>query len=294
MAYILILSCVILITSIATLGIFGEYKLIKYYNYELNFKESIIFCIASIILNVWYLLDKDILKVQIGTYLLILYFYLIILLIIYYAMRSRKLKVYVPSKIILNYIFMSGINLIIIFNLVPNLQSVQFNEWNGMLNSFFIFLVYLAILGIFIFAILYINMWINTVNSNKNKQSIYDENINYKLNNFYLINVFYIVSIIFSIYGTDFYNSYNLKKYFAYEEKVVQKYLQNHYNNYDFKILETSKTKVNCGGEASVCSTKAIQNKIKEITTNQEFYVYVRQEDMSIYEVKFYGTSNYQ
>ena len=294
MAYILILSCVILITSIATLGIFGEYKLIKHYNYELNFKESIIFCIASIILNVWYLLDKDILKVQIGTYLLILYFYLIILLIIYYAMRSRKLKVYVPSKIILNYIFMSGINLIIIFNLVPNLQSVQFNEWNGMLNSFFIFLVYLAILGIFIFAILYINMWINTANSNKNKQSIYDENINYKLNNFYLINVFYIVSIIFSIYGTDFYNSYNLKKYFSYEEKVVQKYLQNHYNNYDFKILETSKTKVNCGGEASVCSTKAIQNKIKEITTNQEFYVYVLQEDMSIYEVKFYGTSNYQ
>lgn len=274
-------------------GVFGGYKIIKHYNYELNFKESILFCIASIILNVWYLIDKDIFKVKIGTYLLILYFYLIILLIIYYVIRSKKLKVYVPSKIILNYIFMSVVNLVIIFNLVPSLQNVEFNEWDGLLSSFFIFMGYIAILGMFIFAILYINMWINTVNSNKNKQSIYDENINYKLNNFYLINVFYIVSIILSIYGINFYNGYILKRYFDSEEKVVQRYLQNQHNNYNFKILETSKIKVNCGSETSICSTKAIRNKIKETTTNQEFYVYVLHEDMSIYADEFNEISNH-
>ena len=56
--------CVLIVIGI--LGLFGGWKLIKYFNYELNYKESFLFPITILILTCLSLFDFSFIQTYVG------------------------------------------------------------------------------------------------------------------------------------------------------------------------------------------------------------------------------------
>ena len=92
---------IILILIIGILGVFGFWKLIKYYNYELNFKESLLSAMLTLILTIVLLVDFKLLNIYFDARIIIriiIYFLALLLL------KTKKLSLKMAKKCLLNSI----------------------------------------------------------------------------------------------------------------------------------------------------------------------------------------------
>lgn len=85
---------------------FGFCKAIKFYHYELNFRESLFLPILALAFTFIHLLNfnsSKIYYIEPGIYLAI-FIYGFTLPLIYYIIRAIKLREYIPTRIFFNYI----------------------------------------------------------------------------------------------------------------------------------------------------------------------------------------------
>ena len=105
----------LIILSLIIIGIicgFVFYKIIKHFNYELYFNESLLSTIPTLILTVYCIVDFSLLNIDFDVRIVIgIVVYFLALLLLYYFIRSIKLKKYIPFKTTISYILISIITL---------------------------------------------------------------------------------------------------------------------------------------------------------------------------------------
>lgn len=271
------LILILIITAI--LGEFGFWKIIKHFKYELNFKESLLFSISTLILTIMCLVNFSLMQMSnvwgLGSIIVI---YFLILLVFYYIIRSIKLKKYVPLKSMIWYILISIVNIVIIFNILDKTSNI------GGLDALALFIIYIVIYFIYIVLLLLINIIIFVIRVIKKNNTNY-KNQNYnisKLSYFNILAVFLIISLVFVI---DYYNEYNYNKMLDNQKQIVIDYLNKEYPNQEFEIKETFETNVGC--DMFGCHTPAIRNEIVSKTFNKNFVIDVQIEDLTIYDDGF-------
>lgn len=256
---------------------FGFLKLIKKDNYELNFKESLLYHIQMVILILVCLVDVTLIKINIRwSYVS---FIVPCLSIYYYIIRSIKLKKYIPIKVIISYIIISIIDLLILFNI--NLTSMSNIDGWDFLGLYLIYLIFC--IG-YVSLLLLINIIIFVIKSIKKDNKNY-RNIDYKLGKVILINFIITILIIGLIYGIDSYNNHNYKKLIEEQKILVIDYLNKEYPEYDFDIINVYEEKV--GGWGFGSGTPVFKNEIETKSLNKNFFVDVRKENLTIYNDDF-------
>lgn len=272
-------SIIIILTFLALLigPVFN--KIIKHYNYELNFKESILYSSLILIISFWILTNFKVTSSNLWLYYLIgLGSYYLLLLIIYYILRFRKLKKYIPFKAIVGYLLISIIYLVILFNF-PTSKLSNINGWD-MLG---VFLFYILISVLHIFSLLIINFIFLIINHYSKEDNNYN-NIKYKISKFNFINIFIIILLIVQILMINYYNTYKYKELIEEQKNVVINYLKKEYPNYEFAIIDIKEEGINCW---IGCRDQAFKNKILNKETNNYFNIYVEKENLTIYEDEF-------
>lgn len=265
---------------IGILGGFGFWKLLKHYNYELNFKESLIYPFSILILTIICLVDFDLMQIYIKCeILIIIVIYFLALLSIYYIMRSIKLKKYVPMKTVIGYILISIINLVILLSLLSKSPS-YIDGW----STLALYLIHIALSIIFIASLLSINIIVFIIKSIK-KDNINYKNIDYKVSKFSFLNISITMLLIGLIFGINNYNKYNYNKLIEKQKEIVINYLNKEYSNYEFEIIKTYETKVNCWMFG--CRTSVFRNEIETKELNKNFIIDVKKEGLTIYEDEF-------
>lgn len=258
---------------------FGFWKLIKYSNYELNGKESLLYSISLIVLSIVFLVNFSLMPKYIVSEMslpIILYFPL--LLLMYYIIRSVKLKKYVPIKLIIFYILMSIINVIILFFLLDNTNNID--GWSALGLEF----IYIVLCITYVVLLLLINFTIFIINYIKKVDTNY-KNTNYKVSKYSYINILAVILIIGLIFGIDYYNEYNYNKLIEKQKEIVVDYLKQEYPNYEFEIKSTYETEGDCS--FLFCKTPVFRNNIVNKTFNKNFDIDVKKEDLTIYDDGF-------
>jgi len=265
---------------VGILGGFGFLNLIKHYNYELNFKESLLFPVSTLILTILCLADFSLIQIYVGwEFSISIVIYFLALLVLYYITRSIKLEKYIPLKTIIGYILISVVNLVILFNLLSKFTS-NISGWDAL----GLYLVYIALCILYIVLLVSINIIIFIIKSIKKDNKNY-KNINYKVSKFSFINISMIILIICLIFGIDYYNEYNYNKLIEKQKAIVTDYLNKEYSNYKFEIINTYETKVDCWMFG--CTTRVFRNEIETKSFSKKFVIDVKKEDLSIYEDEF-------
>ena len=267
---------------------FGFWKFIKHYNYELNYKESLIYSIPVLMLTILGLIDYSVIKQDLSLiFFITIISYFLLLLIFYYILRFIKLKKYIPFKSIIGYILISIINLVVLFNFPTN-QLSNINGWDmvGIIVAYILFsIIYIAILLIINIIFLIIRL-ITKTNNNYN-------NIEYKISKLSYLNIFIIVLLlIFLIFMINYYNDYQYDKIIEKQKDIVIEYLNKEYPNYEFKIIDTKEMGLDCFMFG--CSKQVFDNNILNKDFNRYFSIYVTKENLTIYEDKFQEIINEQ
>lgn len=271
--------CVLIVVGIL-LG-FGWWKLIGHYNYELNFKESLIYSFPILILTILGLVDYSIIRKNLGWEISIcIASYFVIMLIIYYITRFIKLKKYIPAKSIIGYVVLSVINLVILFILLENYPSSNIDGWDALGLYFF----YILLSCSFIVLLLLINAILIVIKVIKKNNPDYN-NCKYKISKCSYINIFIIILLIGIIFGIDYYNGYKSNRLLQKQRDIVIKYLNKEYPNYNFEIINIYETDINCS--FLFCNTPGYKNEIRNIELNEYFNLYIKKSDLTIYEDEF-------
>lgn len=271
---------ILILVFLALLIGFVFFKFIKHYNYELNYKESLLYSIPILIMTIFGLIDYSVIRQNLRwDYLIIIVSYFLIILIIYYILRFIKNKKYIPCKSIIGYILLSIINLVVLFNFSADKLS-NISGW-AMLG---IVIVYILISIIFIVLLLIINiifLIIKLVTKNNNNY----KNVEYKISKFSYINIFTIILLIIMIFMINNYNVYKYDKLIAEQKIVVINYLNKKYPNYKFEIIDTTETGINCWMFG--CNEQAFNNNILNKDSNRYFNILIKKEDLTIYKDEF-------
>lgn len=272
----------LIILSLIIIGIicgFVFYKIIKHFNYELYFNESLLSTIPTLILTVYCLVDFSLLNIDFDVRIVIgIVVYFLALLLLYYFIRSIKLKKYIPFKTTISYILISIITLAFMGFLLD--KTTNIDGWGALGLAIIYFLVY----GIFIATLLLQNISIFIIELfSKNKQKY--KNVNYKFNKFSYISMFATILIIGLIFGIDYYNEYNYNKLIKKQTDIVREYLKQSYPDYEFNFLDIYEVKVDCGYK--VCMTPVFRNEIEITSSYQTFIIEVKKEDLTIYKDEF-------
>ena len=215
----------IILISLGLLIVFIFLKFIKHHNYELNYKESLIYSIPVIILTMLELIDYSVINQTLNwIFLIVTISFFLILLIIYYILRFIKLKKYIPFKSIIGYLLISITNLIILFNFPVNKLS-NINGWDMLLvivSYILISIIYIVILLIINIIFLIIRL-ITKTNDNYN-------NIEYKISKFSYLNIFIVVLLlIILIFIINNYNACQYDKLVEKQKTIVINYLNKEY-----------------------------------------------------------------
>lgn len=270
---------VLILIIIGILGLFSGWKLIKYFNYELNFKESLLFSISILALTILCLVNFSLIRISIGwEFALIIIIYFLLLLILYYIIRSIKLKKYVPLKSIVGYILISIVNIVILFNILDKASNI------GGLDALALFVIYVIIYTIYIILLLLINVVIFIIKLIKKNNIIY-KNQNYKISKYSYFNILVVILIIGLIFVINYYNEYNYNKMLEHQKEMVINYLNTEYPNYEFEIRDIYETEVDCWMFG--CRTSVIRNDIINKIANINFSIDVKKEDLTIYDDGF-------
>lgn len=271
---------ILILVFLALLIGFIFWKFIKYYNYELNYKESLLYSIPILIISIFGLIDYSVIRQNLRwDYLIIIVSYFLIILLIYYILRFIKIKKYISCKSIIGYVIMSIVNLMVLLNFPTNKLS-NISGWD-MLE---LFLVYLIISIIFIVLLLIINIVFLTIKlATKNDNNF--KNIKYKISKFSYINIFTIILLIIIVFMINSYNVYKYDKLIEEQKIVVINYLNKKYPNYEFEIIDTIEPEINCWMFG--CKEQAFNNKILNKDSNRYFSILVKKEDLTIYEDEF-------
>lgn len=272
-----------IILILVIMGIICAYSfrvIIKHVKYELNFKESLLYSFSILILTLFCLIDYRLIRVNIGWEISIcITIYFLVLLLIYYIIRFIKLKKYIPFKTIIGYVLISVINLVILFNLLSKSTS-NINGWDAL----GLYLIYIVVCVIYIAILLIFNFGILIFKSIK-KNTIEYKNTNYKISKFSIINLFAIILLIELVFVIDDYNEYNHNKLIENQKKIVIEYLDKKYPNYEFVVIDTSETEVDCS--FLFCKTPVFKNEILNKDFNKYFAINVKKEDLTVYEDEF-------
>ncbi len=186
---------IIILVLLALLLEFVFFRLIKHYNYELNYKESLLYSIPILIITIFSLTDYSVIRQNLRwDYLIIIVSYFLIILIIYYILRFIKNKKYIPCKSIIGYVLMSIINLMILFNFPTN-KLINISGW----DILGLFLGYILVSIIFIVLLLIINIIFLIIKLATKTDNNYT-NIKYKISKITYINVFTILLLIILVF----------------------------------------------------------------------------------------------
>ncbi len=257
------------------IGVIVLFKVLKHYNYELFFKESIFYNLLQLIIT-FYLLSSLINKSF--TMIFSIYFYFFILLLIYYVARYIKLKKYIPIKIIVGYILIDIIILLIIFYIE---YSVEYIDKLAYIVLFYINILFFAI---YIAMLIFINIIILIIKTIKKDNKNYKNN-NYKMSRLCFINILVFMTLVGLIIGINYYIiQYNNQLVEKSREKVIE-YIEESYPNYDFRIVSVSEIDDDCWMFG--CKTHAFQYEVTSKELEISFNIYVRKDDLSIYKDEF-------
>lgn len=162
------------------------YNRVKCNNYELNFKESILYSTLILIVTSCILLQFINFNLVV---IYNIYFYFFILLLVYYIVRYVKLKKYIPIKVIVGYLLIDIITLITFWNIEEVIKSIDGLIYIGL------FFVYIVLFTIFIASLVLVNLVISIIKVIKKDTTNY-KNINYKISNLNFINIFILILLI--------------------------------------------------------------------------------------------------
>jgi len=270
---------ILILVIIGLLGGLCFLRTIKNHNYELNFKESLLFPILLLILTFICLFDFKLLNINFDfrvCFVIVIYF--LILLLIYYILRSIKHKKYVPCKVIVGYIVICVINLIILFYLLDSSFS-NINGWDALA----LYIIFIVISIMYFILLLLVNFIIFVIKSIKKENMSYS-NVNYKISKFSFVSLFITFLIIVGVLIVNYYNELNYNRLIEKQKEVVLDYLNKEYPNYSFEIISTYETRVDC---SFICRTPAFKNEIRVKELGDYIIVNVKKEDLTIYEDNF-------
>ncbi len=271
---------ILILIMIGILVGFVFYKLIKYCKYELHFKESVLYSIQILIISVFGLIDYSLIKQNLRwNYLTAIAIYFLIILFIYYILRFIKLKKFIPFKSIISYILMTVANLVILFNFFTNELS-NISGW----NILGVILSYILIDTIFIVLLLTLNIIFSIIKLATKTDTNYN-NVQYKISKFSYLNIFAIILLIILIFMINYYNRYQYDKLVEKQKITVINYLNKEYPNYEFEIIDTKEIGINCWMFG--CKEQAFDNNILNKDYNCYFSIYIRKEDLTIYDDHF-------
>ncbi len=257
---------------IEILGVFAFWKKMKYYNYELNNNESILFSISILITFLNSILEfaGGILAIKTITYLLGM-------LIFYYIIRSLKLKKYIPLKSIIVYLLTTIIIFGILFLVKPAIQNDEF----ALLLLFIIPIIFFCL---YLITLLVINLTIWIIKTLKKDEMSY-RNKGYKVGKSCFVSLSTVTLILSLIFFINFYE-YNYNKKVEKQSQIVIDYLNKEYPNQDFEIIDTFKTYIDC--DTLDCNNIPImRNEIFSKTFNKNFTIDVLIDNLTIYDDGF-------
>lgn len=276
MKYILISLLVLIVILI----IYLLYKNAKSNNFDLKYKENVLFIIPTFILiftclfNFEYYQTKIALKIP-----LLIFVFFVIILIIYYVVRIIVLKKYIPLKIILFDIINNLLMLYIIYMMADKVTSNIDGE-----NYFELLVLYFIVSLLYVSVLLLINIIVFIVKSIKKNHLNYN-NKNYSIIKMFILNIAMCIMTSFFIIFVDKLNLNSYNKLLLKQKSIVNSYLKSEYSEYSFKIIDSYKTKTDC--YMFGCKTNVIRNEILNFEYNKQFSIDVIINDLQIKDDEF-------
>lgn len=268
---------VLILVILGIVGGVGFWKLIRHFNYELHFWESLLFLIPVLVLVIFCLVDFDLIHVVNPDFRfgmgIITYFGAI--LIIYYIARSVKLKKYVPMKIIILYIVIGVVSWQI---LSMAISASHMGGWGALGLFVYCSMYYVAYVG----ALCVINLVIWIVNCIRQEKKSF-RNVKYQINKISYLNILIMLMLIGAVFGVKQYNDRNYQRMLEDQKEVVVEFLREKYPDYEFEIERSYDVEVDC---TEWCSTSVIRNEVVDRLTGQQFYVDVRIDSLEVYKFR--------
>lgn len=262
MKYILISLLILIVILI----IYLLYKNAKSNNFDLKYKENVLFIIPTFILiftclfNFEYYQTKIALKIP-----LLIFVFFVIILIIYYVVRIIVLKKYIPLKIILFNIINNLLILYIIYMMADKVTSNIDGE-----NYFELLVLYFIVSLLYVLVLLLINIIVFIVKSIKKNHLNYN-NKNYSIIKMSILNIAMCIMTSLFIIFIDKLNLNSYNKLLLKQKSIVNSYLKSEYSEYSFKIIDSYKTKTDC--YMFGCKTNVIRNEILNFEYNKQFNI---------------------
>lgn len=276
MKYILISLLILIVILI----IYLLYKNAKSNNFDLKYKENVLFIIPTFILiftclfNFEYYQTKIALKIP-----LLIFVFFVIILIIYYVVRIVVLKKYIPLKIILFNIINNLLILYIIYMMADKVTSNIDGE-----NYFELLVLYFIVSLLYVSVLLLINIIVFIVKSIK-KNHLYYNNKNYGIIKMSILNIAMCIMTSLFIIFIDKLNLNSYNKLLLKQKSIINSYLKSEYSEYSFKIIDSYKTKTDC--YMFGCKTNVIRNEILNFEYNKQFNIDVIIKDLQIKDDEF-------
>jgi len=276
MKYILISLLILIVILIICL----LYKNAKSNNFDLKYKENVLFIIPTFILiftclfNFEYYQTKLALKIP-----LLIFVFFVIILIIYYVVRVIVLKKYIPLKIILFDIINNLLILYIIYMMADKVTSNIDGE-----NYFELLVLYFIVSLLYVSVLLLINIIVLIVKSIKKDHLNYN-NKNYSIIKMSILNIAMCIMTLLFIIFVDKLNLNSYNKLLLKQKSIVNSYLKSEYSEYSFKIIDSYKTKTDC--YMFGCKTNVIRNEILNFEYNKQFSIDVIINNLQIKDDEF-------
>ena len=276
MKYILISLLILIVILIICL----LYKNAKSNNFDLKYKENVLFIIPTFILiftclfNFEYYQTKLALKIP-----LLIFVFFVIILIIYYVVRVIVLKKYIPLKIILFDIINNLLILYIIYMMADKVTSNIDGE-----NYFELLVLYFIVSLLYVSVLLLINIIVFIVKSIKKDHLNYN-NKNYSIIKMSILNIAMCIMTLLFIIFVDKLNLNSYNKLLLKQKSIVNSYLKSEYSEYSFKIIDSYKTKTDC--YMFGCKTNVIRNEILNFEYNKQFSIDVIINNLQIKDDEF-------
>lgn len=276
MKYILISLLILIVILI----IYLLCKNAKSNNFDLKYKENVLFIIPTFILIFTCLFNFEYYQTKIALEIpLLIFAFFVIILVIYYVVRIIVLKKYIPLKIILFNIINNLLILYIIYMMADKVTSNIDGE-----NYFELLVLYFIVSLLYVSVLLLINIIVFIV------KSIKKNHLNYNNKNYSIIkmSILYIAMCIMTSLFIIFVDKLNLNSYnklLLKQKSIVNSYLKSEYSEYSFKIIDSYKTKTDC--YMFGCKTNVIRNEILNFEYNKQFNIDVIIKDLQIKDDEF-------
>ena len=276
MKYILISLLILIVILI----IYLLYKNAKRNNFDLKYKENVLFIIPTFILIFTCLFNFEYYQIKIALEIpLLIFAFFVIILIIYYVVRIIALKKYIPLKIILFNIINNLLMLYIIYMMANKVTSNIDGE-----NYFELLVLYFIVSLLYVSVLLLINIIVFIVKSIKKSHLNYN-NKNYSIIKISILNIAMCIMASLFIIFIDKLNLNSYNKLLLRQKSIVNSYLKSEYSEYSFKIIDSYKTKTDC--YMFGCNTNVIRNEILNFEYNKQFSIDVIIKDLQIKDDEF-------